>query len=87
MITRDIIGCHLIPTNFEDAERSYDRRSAGCRRRLGRFDRVRYDRLFATDPTLRPLFEGDMVMEATNRLTAPAYWKFESISLQRGVRC
>ena len=87
MIIRDIIRCHLIPTNFEDAERSYDRRSAGCRRRLGRFDRVRYDRLFATDPTLRPLFEGDMVMEATNRLTAPAYWKFESISLQRGVRC
>ena len=48
---------------------------------------MRYDRLFATDPTLRPLFEGDMVVGATNRLTAPAYWKFESISLQRGVRC
>ena len=44
---------------------------------------MRYDRLFATDPTLRPLFEGDMVVGATNRLTAPAYWKFESISLQR----
>jgi hypothetical protein len=24
---------------------------------------------------------------ATNRLTAPACWKFESISLQEGVRC
>jgi hypothetical protein len=48
---------------------------------------VRYDRLFATDPTLRTLFEGDMIVGATNRLTAPAYWKFESISLQRRVRC
>ena len=47
---------------------------------------MRYDRLFATDPTLRPLFEGDMVVGATNRLTAPAYWKFESISLQQTVR-
>ena len=87
MIIRDIIRCHLIPTNFEDAERSYDRRSAGCRRGPGRFDQVRYDRLFATDPTLRPLFQGDMVVGATNRLTAPAYRKFESSPLQRRVRC
>lgn len=69
MIIRDIIRCHLIPTNFEDAERSYDRRSAGCRRGPGRFDQVRYDRLFATDPTLRPLFEGDMVVQGRRLMT------------------
>ena len=36
-----------------------------------------------TDPSR--IFGG--LKGATTRLTAPAYWKFESIFLQRGVHC